>query len=201
MPKRTRIYTRTGDDGTTGLIGGRRIKKSAPRIETYGTVDELSSAIGVVRAALDTAGARDERLDAWLAWIQDRLFNLGSSLAAMPGERPGSLPQLEAGDVATLERAIDEADADLEPLHAFVLPGGSTAGAQLHVARTVCRRAERLLVALRDADGGVTEDDVRFLNRLADALFVWSRWTNAAAGIADRTWTPSSSPPPPVESS
>lgn len=195
MPKRTRIYTRTGDDGTTGLIGGRRIKKSAPRIETYGTVDELSSAIGVVRAGLDTGGERAARLDAWLAWTQDRLFNLGSSLAAMPGERPDSLPHLESGDVTFLERAIDEAEADLAPLHAFVLPGGSTAGAQLHVARTVCRRAERRLVALRDADGGVTGDDVRFLNRLADALFVWSRWTNAAAGIPDRTWSPSSSPP------
>ncbi|HKU80714.1 MAG TPA: cob(I)yrinic acid a,c-diamide adenosyltransferase [Candidatus Tumulicola sp.] len=195
--KRTRIYTRTGDDGTTGLVGGARIKKNALRIDAYGTVDELSSAIGVARASLPAATGdpvRARRLDAWLAWSQDVLFNLGSSLATPSDAFSG--PAVRAEDSAALERAIDEADADLPPLDAFVLPGGSPSGAALHVARTVCRRAERLLVALREAGERIPAHSAIFLNRLSDALFVWSRWIDAGAGAGDWRWNPNSTPPP-----
>lgn len=198
MPKHTRIYTRTGDDGTTGMVGGQRIGKDAPRIETYGTVDELSTVIGIVRAELRPLLAqrsKASRLDAWLAWVQDALFNLGSDLATLPKNRWDGMPLIEASDAVALERAIDEADADLEPLNAFIHPGGSVAGATLHQARTVCRRAERLLVALRREDADVSEETVRFLNRLSDALFVWARWINADASILEYRWNPTTTPP------
>jgi cob(I)alamin adenosyltransferase len=197
MTKRTRIYTRTGDDGTTGLIGGRRIKKNALRIETYGTVDELSCALGVARAALRPSfgdSVRGARLDAWLSWSQDALFNLGSCLAA-PGEgTASSIPSVGASEVAALERAIDEADRDLAPLNAFILPGGSLPAASLQLARAICRRAERLLVTLRENES-VPADAARFLNRLSDALFVWSRWINDELGTPEPIWNPNSSPP------
>jgi len=195
MTKRTRIYTRTGDDGTTGLVGGGRIKKNAPRIDVYGTVDELSSAIGVARASLRSApeSARARRLEAWLAWSQDVLFNLGSSLATPSEETAG--PTVHAGDATALERAVDEADAELPPLDAFILPGGSQTGAALHVARTVCRRAERLLVGLHESGERVPPHSTIFLNRLSDALFVWSRWIDADAGAADSRWNPHATPP------
>ncbi|MBV8372710.1 MAG: cob(I)yrinic acid a,c-diamide adenosyltransferase [Candidatus Eremiobacteraeota bacterium] len=202
MPKRTRIYTRTGDDGTTGLVGGQRIEKNALRIEAYGTVDELSSAIGVVRAALRPFHnrARAMRLDAWLAWTQNVLFNLGSELATLTADRRDGMPHLGAVDAAALERAIDEAEPDLAPLNAFILPGGSAAGAQLHVARTICRRAERVLVTLRKADNSISHDALRYVNRLSDALFVWSRWINDANGESEHTWNPASAPPEPKSS-
>lgn len=198
MTKRTRIYTRTGDDGTTGLVGGARIKKNALRIDAYGTVDELSSAIGVARASLraaDHESARAQRLEAWLAWSQDVLFNLGSSLATLSEKFAG--PAVRAEDAVALERAIDEADADLPALNAFVLPGGSPSGAALHVARTVCRRAERLLVSLREAGEPIPPHAAIFLNRLSDALFVWSRWIDADSGAGDWRWNPNSAPPGP----
>ncbi len=198
MPKRTRIYTRTGDDGTTGLVGGRRIEKNAIRIEAYGTVDELSSAIGVARAALPPvrdASARSLRLDAWLAWTQDVLFNLGSELATMAGDRWDGMPLIGADEVAALERAIDEAEPDLTPLDTFVLPGGSPAGAHLHLARTICRRSERRLLTLRNADEGVSIQALHYLNRLSDALFVWSRWINDELGEPEHTWNPATEPP------
>ncbi len=197
MPKRTRIYTRTGDDGTTGLIGGARIKKNAPRIEAYGTLDELSSAIGAARAALRESSERSNRvrgLDAWLAWTQDVLFNLGCELATPDGEARAGAPSVGVADAAALERAIDAAEGDLEPLDNFIHPGGSAAGAQLHVARTICRRAERLAVALAETEGG-DATALRYLNRLSDALFVWARWINDALGAPEHRWDPSSKPP------
>ncbi len=201
MPKHTRIYTRTGDAGTTGLVGGARIKKNAPRIDAYGTVDELSSAIGVARAELRAFAERPRaaRLDAWLAWTQDMLFNLGSRLAT-PAEDLGE-SAAGAGDagIAALERGIDEAEADLAPLNAFILPSGSLPGAQLHVARTTCRRAERRLVALAETER-VPVEAARFLNRLSDALFVWSRWINHDLNEPEYRWNPNSSPPPPASS-
>ena len=199
MPKHTRIYTRTGDRGTTGLVGGQRVKKNALRIETYGTVDELSSAIGIVRSALRPALSqrpRAERLDAWLAWTQDALFNLGCDLATLPRDRREGMPLVTAADVTALERAIDEAERDLPPLANFIHPGGSLAGAYLHLARTVCRRAERSLVTLLDAEPGVSPETLLYLNRLSDALFVWSRWINDDLGEPGHRWNPSSVPPP-----
>ncbi|HTW82702.1 MAG TPA: cob(I)yrinic acid a,c-diamide adenosyltransferase [Candidatus Sulfotelmatobacter sp.] len=206
MPKLTRIYTRTGDDGTTGLVGGQRVKKSAPRIEAYGTIDELSSAIGLARTALadvrrtrpvqDLARAHAvaEELDGWLAWTQDALFNLGSDLATLPADRWEGMPLIVSSDAQALERAIDRAQTDLEPLDTFILPGGSLPGAFLHLARTVCRRAERLLVMLRE-DETVSSDAVRYVNRLSDALFVWSRWINHALDQPEHRWNPNTAPP------
>lgn len=198
MPKHTRIYTRTGDDGTTGMVGGQRIRKDAPRIETYGTVDELSTIIGSVRAELRPLLAtrpRAARLDAWLAWVQDALFNLGSDLATLPKDRWEGMPLIAASDAVALERAIDEAEETLDPLNAFIHPGGTIAGALLHQARTVCRRAERLLIALRSEDEGVSADTVHFLNRLSDALFVWARWINADFDVPEYRWNPKTAPP------
>ena len=197
MPKLTRIYTRTGDKGFTGLIGGGRIKKNAPRIEAYGTVDELSSAIGVARAALAPLLPMEQRaiaLDAWLAWTQDKLFDLGSLLATPPEDRTTRAP-VASGDAAALEGAIDAAQRDLPPLANFIHPGGSLPGAHLHFARTICRRAERLLVALLDRDEVGLTDALIYLNRLSDALFVWARWINQILGAADHLWNQSSEPP------
>lgn len=198
MAKLTRIYTRTGDQGMTGLVGGDRIKKNALRIETYGTLDELSSAIGASRAALRPMLAnepRAARIDDWLAWTQDELFNLGSQLATLPKDRHEGRPAVRNADIAALERAIDEAQAALPVLAKFIHPGGSMPGAQLHFARTVCRRAERLLVGLIESDESESSDALRYLNRLSDALFVWARWINDALGIPEHLWNPSSEPP------
>ncbi len=198
MPKLTRIYTRTGDDGTTGLVGGQRVKKNALRIDTYGTIDELSSVIGLARSALTSAeGPAAERaaaLDAWLAWTQDVLFNLGSELATLPKDRWEGMPLVGAADAAALERAIDRAQADLEPLANFIHPGGSQAGAFLHLARTVARRAERLMVTLAESES-ISSESARYLNRLSDALFVWSRWINAAFGTPEHLWNAKTAPP------
>jgi len=203
MPKLTRIYTRTGDDGTTGLVGGQRVKKNSLRIETYGTVDELSSTIGLARTALRAMldeNPRARRLDAWLAWTQDALFNLGSDLATLPQNRWEGMPLISAGDATALERAIDEAQRDLQPLNNFIHPGGSYPGAFLHVARTVCRRAERLLVTLRESDDGISKESVTYVNRLSDALFVWSRWINDAAKQPEHLWNAATQPPEPLDS-
>jgi cob(I)alamin adenosyltransferase len=202
MPKLTRIYTRTGDDGTTGLVGGQRVKKNNLRIETYGTLDELSSHIGVARSHLSAnpqGDVRLERLDRWLAWTQDVLFNLGAELATPEDKRWEGMPLASEADSKALERAIDEAQADLEPLANFIHPGGSVPGAFLHVARTVCRRAERLLVSLRDEEPEISSDCVRYVNRLSDALFVWARWTNHRLGTGDVLWNAGTAPPQPLD--
>ncbi len=200
MAKHTRIYTRTGDEGMTGLIGGGRAPKNSPRIEAYGTVDELSSIVGLARAALAatpltsapaSATARD--LDRLLAWTQDVLFNLGCELATPVASGTG-MPVVSGGDVAALERAIDRAEDDLQPLSTFIHPGGSLAGAYLHQARTVARRAERLVLTLAEREA-VSLEARRYLNRLSDALFVWSRWINHAFGQAEHTWDPKAQPP------
>jgi cob(I)alamin adenosyltransferase len=212
MPKLTRIYTRTGDDGTTGLVGGQRVKKNALRIEAYGTVDELSSVIGLARTALAdvqrTRPVQDLRrahetareLDAWLAWTQDALFNLGSDLATLPKDRWEGMPLIGPDDAKALERAIDRAQQDLEPLANFIHPGGSYPGAFLHQARTVCRRAERLLFTLRETED-ISPDVVRYVNRLSDALFVWSRWINHALDQPEYLWNAKTAPPDPSTSS
>ena len=198
MPKLTRIYTRTGDNGTTGLVGGQRVKKNALRIEAYGTVDETSCAIGLARTGLRqllATHARSKRLDAWLAWVQDALFNLGSDLATLPKDRWEGMPLTNQADVDALERAIDEAQRDLPALDNFIHPGGSYPGAHLHLARTICRRAERLVVTLRETDDGVSLEVQQFLNRLSDALFVWSRWVNTDLNEPEYLWNSASAPP------
>lgn len=189
MPKPPRIYTRTGDAGTTGLVGGARVPKDAKRIECYGTVDECSSMIGLARRALadHAEKPRAQTLDRWLAWTQDSLFNLGSDLATPAERRSPTRPRVGEDDVTFLERAIDRCQQDLEPLAHFIHPGGSYAGGCLHLARTICRRAERLLVAVQ-RDGEAEAMSGKFLNRLSDALFVWARWINNELGEPEHIW-------------
>jgi cob(I)alamin adenosyltransferase len=205
MPKLTRIYTRTGDDGTTGLVGGQRVMKNALRIEAYGTIDELSAIVGLARTALaDVARSRAidhvkavttaARLDEWLAWTQDVLFNVGSDLATLPNDRWEGMPLATDADVEALERAIDEAQRELAPLDNFIHPGGAYAGAFLHQARTVARRAERLLVTLAQTED-VSGPLQRYVNRLSDALFVWSRLINHALDQPEHLWVAETKPP------
>jgi cob(I)alamin adenosyltransferase len=191
-----RIYTRTGDDGTTGLVGGQRVPKNSSRIECFGAVDECSTIIGLARSALKkhAALARAPSLDAWLAWTQDSLFNLGSDLATLAADRRAGAPVVTDADALALERAIDAAQDDLPPLTQFIHPGGTMAGAFLHQARTVCRRAERLIVALSQSET-ISPAALTYINRLSDALFVWARWINAGAGEPEHTWNPSATPP------
>ena len=185
MPKLTRIYTKTGDEGMTGLGGGRRVAKDAPRVRAYGTVDELNSSIGVALAL----GLTD-RLNAELATIQDELFDLGSDLC-WPGddERRGQIPTVQTGHVERLERLIDELNAVVGPLANFLLPGGSPGAAQLHVARTVCRRAEREAITLAHEEP-IGELVLPYLNRLSDALFVMARYENHERGVVEPLWQP-----------
>jgi cob(I)alamin adenosyltransferase len=178
-----RIYTRTGDDGTTGLFGGTRTSKASARVEAYGQVDELNAALGWARAA-----APPPEVDRVLERAQEGCFRLGAFLAAAPGRDPG-IARLSDADVAAFEHAIDRLEQDLTPLTSFVLPGGSEAAARLHVARTVCRRAERCVVALA-AHEEVDALFVRWLNRLGDLLFVQARAANLAAGVEDVPWQP-----------
>jgi cob(I)alamin adenosyltransferase len=183
MPRITRVYTRTGDDGTTGLGGGQRVPKDSLRIETYGTVDELSSAIGVALAL-----GLDSRLAEPLRRIQNDLFDLGSDLCILEEDKAEMpVPVIEERDVAALEELMDGLSADLPPLENFILPGGAPGSAQLHVARTVCRRAERLAVALARGEP-VGPSVIRYLNRLSDALFVMSRYENLQRRIPDILW-------------
>jgi cob(I)alamin adenosyltransferase len=181
-----RIYTRTGDKGTTGLASGGRRKKHDPRIEAYGTVDETNSCIGLAR--LHTEG----ELDAMLGRIQNELFDLGADLATPETGEP--LPyeplRIVEAQVERLEREIDRLNGELSPLRSFVLPGGTAAAAALHLARTVCRRAERLAVALSEKPGEtVSPAVIKYLNRLSDFLFVASRYVNGR-GAGDVLWVP-----------
>jgi cob(I)alamin adenosyltransferase len=183
LPRLTRIYTRTGDAGETALGGGQRLPKDHPRIAAYGTVEELSSALGVA-----LAGGLEARLAEEVLRIQNELFHLGADLSVREEDkerRPG--PRIEPRHVEALERTIDELNGELGPLTNFVLPGGSLGAARLHVARTVCRRAERLLVTLM-RDEPVGSHTLEYLNRLSDALFVMARWENHRRGVADVLW-------------
>ena len=174
-----KIYTRTGDAGETSLFGGARVPKSHPRIEAYGTIDELNAHLGVARAQWKSA-----RLDAQLDHIQCDLFDAGAFLAS-PGE--SRFPGVDTARIAELESAIDSMESELTPLRNFILPGGSVASAELQVARTVCRRAERLVVALGDESDGM-QSTIRYLNRLSDFLFVASRFANHEAGVEETIW-------------
>jgi cob(I)alamin adenosyltransferase len=180
-----RIYTRTGDDGTTALGSGERRKKYDLRIACYGTIDETNAAIGVVR--LHTR--RDDEIDPMLARIQNDLFDLGADLCSSTPRKEGALTVTDA-QVTRLESEIDRLNADLSPLRSFVLPGGTPAAAHLHVARTVCRRAERLMVELADQPGEhVSVVALKYANRLSDFLFVASRYANQK-GAGDVLWVP-----------
>ena len=174
----TRVYTRTGDAGKTRLAGGQQVWKDNPRVEAYGTVDELNALLGVVRAFQAAARRRGaaSKLDEELRWIQNKLFDLGGILATVPGQAFPNMPRIGQPDVARLEAAIDRCQADLTPLKEFVLPGGGIVPGLLHLARTVCRRAERLCVGLSRRDAADRQGLV-FLNRLSDALFVFARWS------------------------
>jgi cob(I)alamin adenosyltransferase len=181
-----KLYTKTGDDGTTGLFGGGRVPKASARVEAYGTVDETNAVLGVARAA-----GLPGPIDAVLEHVQEDLFTLGAELACVPGrESKLHMKVLGEDDIHRLEAAIDEADAACEPLKTFVLPGGSPGAAALHLARTVCRRAERATLAIDD--GPVRRDLLVYLNRLSDLLFALARRANAMAGVADVPWKPKS---------
>jgi cob(I)alamin adenosyltransferase len=183
-----KIYTKTGDRGETGLFGGARVPKDDARVEAYGDVDELNSVLGVAVAQLE-----DEELRAGLRVVQADLFTLGARLATPAPEDGGRdnpwIPRLDEGRVAELERWIDRAEEELEPLQNFVLPGGSAGAAALHLARTVCRRAERRVVSLARA-ATIDEGVVIYLNRLSDLLFTLARLANHRAGVTDVPWVP-----------
>jgi cob(I)alamin adenosyltransferase len=182
-----KIYTRTGDDGTTGLFGGGRVSKHHLRIEAYGTVDETNSFIGLAIAyAANHPGAK--KLVEVLTRIQEDLFTLGADLAT-PLDVRISVPRTTPEQVAQIEARIDEFDAEVPPLKHFILPGGQPVGAALHVARTVCRRAERLVVALAEQET-VNPPSAIYLNRLSDFLFVLARWANHLDGSGESPWVP-----------
>jgi len=183
MPRITKVYTRTGDDGRTRLGGGQRVPKDSLRIETYGTVDELSSVLGGALAA-----GVDDGLAPVLRRVQNELFHLGSDLCVLEEDKERMpVPGIEERHVTALEELMDRLSEDLEPLESFILPGGTPAAAWLHLARTVCRRAERLLVALAREET-VGSHTLRYLNRLSDALFVMARWQNRRHGVDDPLW-------------
>lgn len=178
-----KIYTKTGDHGQTGLFGGPRVAKDSARIEAYGTVDELNAVLGVARAS-----GMPDAFDAPLARVQNQLFDLGAELAA-PDPAKFALAGVTDECIAALEQEIDAWESTLPPLRQFILPGGTAAAAQLHVARTVCRRAERRVVTLSAIDSEpVAPRTVIYLNRLSDWLFVLARAVNQSSGISDTTW-------------
>lgn len=182
-----RIYTRTGDDGTTSLFGGERVAKGNPRIEAYGTVDETNSIVGLARAHLRGEPGQGE-LDPVLGEIQEELFVLGADLAT-PLDATPVVERIEEAHIEALEERIDRFEADLPGLDRFILPGGTPAGASLHSARTVCRRAERSSVEAKTSTP-INEQVVIYLNRLSDLFFVLARWANREAGVREDTWSP-----------
>ena len=187
-----RVYTRQGDQGDTALAGGQRVAKDSARIEAYGTVDELNAFIGVVRATTADATAGEPRLAmlaAILLRVQHELFNLGSILATLPEDVHPKQARVTDAEVAQLEKEMDRMNEELAPLRSFVLPGGSRLNAELHVARTVCRRTERRLMTLARQEQTPPET-VRYLNRLGDALFVWSRWASHVTSARETLWEP-----------
>ncbi len=179
-----KIYTRTGDDGTTALFAGGRVPKDHWRVEAYGTVDELNSLLGLTRTLKPSA-----QTDAWLREVQQQLFVLGADLATPPDAKSSHILRIGEEAVQWLEVTIDAMEESLPPLTHFILPGGSQAGASLHVARTVCRRAERLVIALTESSVSASVA-LPYLNRLSDFLFVLARWENQQAGASEEKWMP-----------
>ena len=191
MPVRiTRVYTRTGDHGETALVGGRRVPKDSPRIEAYGTVDELNAIIGLARvfnAERKKSGKRHRWLDEVLRRLQNELFDLGSELATPADATYEGMFRVSAEQVTTLERLMDECQKELTPLKSFILPGGGPVGGFLHQARTVCRRAERRVLELSRVEA-IGEWPLKYVNRLSDLLFVLSRWVGKHLGETEYLW-------------
>lgn len=179
-----KIYTKTGDKGQTSLVGGTRVSKAHLKIDAYGTVDELNAYVGLLRDQPINQDRRD-----LLKEIQDRLFTIGAILASEPAQTKKQLPDLHEADIALLENEMDKMDEHLAPLRAFVLPGGHQSVSFAHVARTVCRRAERLVIALTDIEP-VDDLVVKYLNRLSDFLFMMSRKMTQELGSEEVTWKP-----------
>lgn len=179
-----KIYTKTGDDGTTALFGGKRVLKSAARIDAYGTIDELNAYVGLLR----DQEVNQKRYDA-LIEIQDRLFTLGSLLATEPGNTKVKVPPLSEGDISFLEKQIDSMEAELPPLKSFILPGGHTSISFCHIARTVCRRAERNISAL-DQEEKVDLLIIKYINRLSDYFFVLGRKMALELNVNETPWKP-----------
>jgi len=184
----TRVYTRQGDAGNTMLAGGQRVPKDSLRISAYGTVDELNAFVGAARVTAAT-DPRLAELSGILLRVQHELFNLGSILATLPEDVHPRQARVTEAEVARLESEIDRMNEVVPPLRSFVLPGGCRLNAELHICRTVCRRAERQVVTLSRAEP-VPPEAVRYLNRLGDALFVWSRWASHASGAPETLWEP-----------
>lgn len=188
----SKIYTRSGDQGLTGLVGGQRVPKDSLRIESYGTVDELNAVLGLVRRANAEEPASEAartRIDTLLARVQNELFNLGSLLATLPEDLAAGQPTVEPRHVAALEQEIDALNENLPPLRSFTLPGGGWVSSYLHLARTVCRRAERVVVALSHAET-VDPEAVKYLNRLSDLLYVLGRWNVRERNETEPLWHP-----------
>jgi cob(I)alamin adenosyltransferase len=188
-----RVYTRQGDDGRTLLVGGQRIAKNDIRIEAYGTIDELNSFVGIARESVSELAGRAPglaELGGILLRVQHELFNAGSILATLPEDVHPKQARITAEESTQLEREMDRMNESLPPLRSFVLPGGCRLNAELHVCRTVCRRAERLCVSLAKNTGEDAREVVRYLNRLSDAFFVWSRWASHQLGVAETLWEP-----------
>jgi len=196
MVKITKVYTRTGDTGQTGLVGGKRLPKDHPRIESYGSVDELNSVIGLALSFLAKKGAskRREKLGLILEAIQQKLFDIGSELATLPGDEYEGQITLQAENVVWLEEIIDAMNEELQPLKSFILPGGTSLNAFLHQARTVCRRAERDILKLNQIDL-VNPEIIKYIIRLSDFLFVAGRWVTETLGETETLWQPGKSSP------
>jgi cob(I)alamin adenosyltransferase len=177
-----KIYTRTGDDGSTSLFSGERVSKTSLRVEVCGALDELNCAIGATRAASPTAPA-----EKYLAKIQHHLFSLGADLAT--SEKTRHTARIRAVEITWLEIEIDRMAPELPPLRNFILPGGSAAAAHIHLARAICRRAERTVVNLSQSEE-ISKDAVRFLNRLSDFLFILARYENLLSGVTEEKWIP-----------
>ncbi len=186
----TKVYTRTGDAGKTRLAGGQPVWKDSLRVEAYGTIDELNAVVGVVRvmnADAQSVNPAAGQLEEELRWAQNKLFDVGSILATAPGQTFKNMPQIAAQDVMRLEKLIDRCQKDLEPLKEFILPGGGKVSGFLHQARTVCRRAERLCVALSKVEP-VDPMIIKYVNRLSDTLFVLARWVAKTQGEPEFLW-------------
>ena len=190
MVRITKVYTRTGDKGETALVGGKRVPKDSPRIDAYGTIDELNSVVGLARVfneeSLD-AGEAHQFLDGVLCQIQDELFDLGSELATPPEFFKEGMYRVSESEIERIEKLIDRCQKDLEPLKSFILPGGGRIGAYLHQCRTVCRRAEREILRFSRSEE-VNRNALKYVNRLSDLFFVLSRWIAKQTGEPEYLW-------------